>query len=160
MQVLPDDWFAEPAAICSTKLDSTLKKKLRELPHLFILQPGYKIKAKSFVQMDEGELKGSFWLRLKLIEGGLELSLPKCYEEGGFLCLRSGSLHIPLEYYDHKKKVWRKPTAEERGYYEELKKIIRKNLTKIPQKYKTVLGGKNAKELLERGDAKITDYGF
>lgn len=160
VKAVHDDWYDEPVAIFSKTLDSLLKEKMLTKRRLFILSADCDVRSESFVCQKAGEKKGKFRVAVSLIEGGMELTLPSCYEEKGMLCLSTGTFAYPKEYFSIKEQLWRKPNPEEKNFYTSIKKNMLKGLYHMRLKASKVFVGFDAKNHLENGNARIIDAGI
>ena len=160
LNVIPDKWYRTREIEIYRHFDDKLKQHITKKRRVFLFSKDTKINVMGGLdRQEEGPKAGHFSIESDSIGEVLELTFPACFEEDNTVCLGSGSLTYAKEFFNHTLDKWQSPSKPLIGFYNEIRAILKRNLkTTTIGKTKIWLGA-HANELLESGDARITDLG-
>ena len=154
---VPDLYYDSPEPLFLTKIDYGLKEMLLDRRNGYIWSTKFSVDTLGMLSTKEGQNAGKY--SVGSTEGGpvLRLVLPPCYEQGGVINLGPGMLSCPRWTIKPGTYDAKKPSAELRAGFKEVKAILKRQLVRLKVR-PDIWSGQEASRLVEEGRAKI--HGF
>jgi hypothetical protein len=156
--LIADLWYKRPEADCIAYVDKNALELLMKRRGVYIWAEDFSHFPPVLAKVDDTP-PVLYSIQPKLGGPCLELTLPPCYEQEGFIHLAHGILSHQREYFNPESRVWERASPQLIAGYKNVQRLMKKYLVRH-RFHEPIWVGPDALTLLEQGRAKICGFGL
>lgn len=155
IRIIPDRWYETEFPSTYNLLNNELKSIVEHKRRIYLFSSAFSILPPFLVRQNRGLMTGKYSVQEEYAGPLLSLTLPACYNEGGYVNLNFGELSYPSRIIDPRTLKVEIPSQAVLAAYNDirirLKRVLHRH--KLPKNWIQI--GPDALRLLRKGDARI-----